>query len=157
MARHHINTGDWIVVCDGRKALILVNRGDEKFLNLQVHEVFEHADPATRTLGSDAPGRVHQSMGVARSAVEQADWHDAAEQTFLHGLVHHIDQAMAKRDAPQAIFVIAAPRALGILRKSYSLATLRKIQVEFSKDYMTLPVAEIERHVIADLKSAALL
>jgi protein required for attachment to host cells len=30
-----IDQGEWVVVCDGRKALVLENVGDDKFLNLK--------------------------------------------------------------------------------------------------------------------------
>jgi len=39
MSKLKIGTGDWVVVCDGRKALILANQGDEKFPNLRRREV----------------------------------------------------------------------------------------------------------------------
>ena len=60
-------------VCDGKKALVLENAGDEKFLNLKTREVYEHADPKTSELGTDAPGRSFSSVGHGRSAVEQTD------------------------------------------------------------------------------------
>ena len=50
-------SGEWVIVCDGRKALILENAGDDKFINLRSKEVHEHADPPTREQGTDTPGR----------------------------------------------------------------------------------------------------
>jgi protein required for attachment to host cells len=44
MTKMKIDTGDWIVVCDGRKALILENLGDRMFPNLHTKEVREHPD-----------------------------------------------------------------------------------------------------------------
>jgi protein required for attachment to host cells len=49
--------GEWIVICDGRKALILENVGDRRFPSLQTKEVLEHQDAPTHDQGSDAPGR----------------------------------------------------------------------------------------------------
>ena len=83
MNKIKIKTGDWVVVCDGRKALILENVGDHAFPVLHTKEVREHPDLSTSEQGSDGPGRVHQSMGRARSATEQTDWHDLAERAFL--------------------------------------------------------------------------
>ena len=40
-----IHSGDWVVVCDGAKALILENAGDAVALNLKAKEVHEQADP----------------------------------------------------------------------------------------------------------------
>jgi len=79
-------SGEWVIVCDGRKALILENVGDDKFINLRTKEVHEHADPPTHRLGTDTPGRTHPSVGTARSAIEQVDWHDASERAFLEKL-----------------------------------------------------------------------
>src|SRR3954464_9847594 len=83
MAKMKIGTGDWIVVCDGRKALILDNLGDRMFPNLHTKEVREQSDLPTQAQGSTAPGRVYQSIGEARSAIEQTDWHDESERSFL--------------------------------------------------------------------------
>ena len=76
MTKTIIDQGDWVVVCDGAKALILENVGDRKFPNLRSKEVRHQEDPMTHELGTDAPGRVHNSVGTARSAVEQTDWHE---------------------------------------------------------------------------------
>jgi protein required for attachment to host cells len=55
MTKMKIGKGDWIVVCDGRKALILENLGDRLFPNLHTKEVHEHPDISTSAQGSDAP------------------------------------------------------------------------------------------------------
>ena len=60
-----IHQGDWVVVCDGAKALILENAGDAKFPNLQTRDVYEHKAAATHELGTDKPGRT----GGASSAI----------------------------------------------------------------------------------------
>lgn len=145
-----IGPGDWVVVCDGRKALILLNKGDETFPNLRTKEVREHNDALTSAQGADAPGRVQASYGSARSAVGQTDWHDEAERSFLHALVHHLDSTM-KPNEPRSIVMVAAPRALGMLRKSYTPALRERIKTEIGKDYVALPVHQIEKHLLADL------
>src|SRR5215469_13946237 len=83
MQRFKIRQGDWVVVCDGKKALVLENAGDEKFLNLRAREAHEHPDPKTHELGTDAPGRAFSSVGTERSAMEQTDWHEQEENRFL--------------------------------------------------------------------------
>ena len=58
MTKIKIGTGDWIVVCDGRKALILENLGDRMFPNLHTKEV--HEQPDARDVGArtdSAPGK----------------------------------------------------------------------------------------------------
>src|SRR5438105_11529053 len=99
MNKLNLGTGDWLVVCDGKKALILENRGNAKFPNLHTREVKEHALPATREMGTDVPGRVQASVGSARSATEQTDWHDQAEHEFLKKLAAELDAAVASGKA----------------------------------------------------------
>ena len=73
MSELMIHAGEWVVVCDGAKALVLENTGDAKFPNLKTVEVFEHKNLATHELGTERPGRAHSSTGHGRSSVEQTD------------------------------------------------------------------------------------
>ncbi len=41
MAKLKIAQGDWVLVCDGSKALVLENDGDDRFPNLQTRNVYE--------------------------------------------------------------------------------------------------------------------
>jgi protein required for attachment to host cells len=143
-----IKHGEWIVVCDGAKALILENTGDAKFPNLKTVQVFEQKDLPTHLLGADAPGRSHSSVGNGRSAVEQTDWHDQAERTFLAQLTQHLDAAVAAGKA-RSIIMVAPPRALGILRPAYSHALKGALRAEVDKDFVKMPVHEIEKHLTA--------
>jgi protein required for attachment to host cells len=142
-----INAGDWVVVCDGRKALILVNAGDEMFPNLQTKEAFEQSNPKTSEQGSDRPGRVHESGAAARSGVEQTDWHDQAEQAFLVGVAKKLGDAVHAGKA-EALIVVAPPRALGVLREAYTPALRKAVKEEIAKDYVNMPVYEIEKHLV---------
>jgi protein required for attachment to host cells len=84
--------GEWVLVCDGAKALVLENVGDKKFPNLKTKEIYEQADPKTHEQGTDAPGRSINSIDARRSAMEQTDWHDQAEHRFLQGLAAHLER-----------------------------------------------------------------
>jgi protein required for attachment to host cells len=143
-----VRHGEWVVVCDGKKALVLENAGDTKFPKLRTLEVFDHPDAKTHELGTDAPGRSFSSVGTGRSAVEQTDWHDQEEERFLRRLAVHLD-AEVKAGKTKALIVIAPPRALGVLRKAYSHDVRRVLQAEIDKDLVKLPVHEIERHLVA--------
>src|SRR5205085_10656373 len=99
MSKLRIGQGEWVVVCDGAKALVLENIGDAKFPNLKTKEVHEQPDQKTHELGTDAPGRSMSSVGSARSALEQTDWHDQEEQRFLQKLAGRLDAALASGEA----------------------------------------------------------
>jgi protein required for attachment to host cells len=148
MQKSKINNGDWVVICDGRKALILENAGDRKFPNLRMVESRGQPDPPTHEQGTDNPGRVHQSVGTARSSVEQTDWHDEAERAFLHELVDHLDNAI-KAGRTKHLFVVAPPRALGMLRQVYTGNVRKALQGEVDKDLVRVPIHDIEKRLFS--------
>ena len=62
-----IHQGEWVVVCDGAKALVLENTGDAKFPNLKTIEVYRAegpADPRAR----HRQARPHPQLGPALAA-----------------------------------------------------------------------------------------
>jgi protein required for attachment to host cells len=148
MGKLKIAQGEWVVVCDGAKALILENIGDPKFLNLKTREVYQQDDPKTHEQGTDAPGRAINSVDARRSAMEQTDWHDQAEQRFLQSLAAHLDAAVNAGKA-KSLIVVAPPRALGVLRQAYSHNLRAALRAEIDKDFVKLPVHEIEKHLAA--------
>jgi protein required for attachment to host cells len=143
-----IREGEWVVVCDGAKALVLQNAGDAKFPNLKTLEVFEQEDLATHEQGTDRPGRMPAGVGPGRAAVGQTDWHDRAEEAFLTRLAHHLDAAVSAGKT-KSVILIAPPRALGMLRPAYSQALKGALRAELDKDFVKMPVHEIEKHLSA--------
>lgn len=141
-----IHHDEWVVVCDGAKALVLQNTGDAKFPNLKTVAVYEQKDLATHELGADRPGRTHSSAGPGGSAVAQTDWHDQSERTFLTELAHKLDAALAAGKT-KSIILAASPRALGMIRPVYSHALRGAVRAEVHKDLVKLPVHEIEKHL----------
>jgi protein required for attachment to host cells len=148
MAKLKIAQGEWVVVCDGAKALVLENVGDPKFLNLKTKEVYEQDDPKTSEQGTDAPGRAINSVDARRSAMEQTDWHDQAERRFLQSLAGHLDAAV-NAGKVKSLIVVAPPRALGVLRQAYSHNLRAALRAEIDKDLVKFPVHEIEKHLAA--------
>ena len=148
MQKLKIAQGDWIVVCDGAKALVLENIGDAVFPNLKTKEVYEQDSAKTHEQGTDAPGRAIQSVGARRSAMEQTDWHDQAEQAFLQDLAARLDAAVNAGET-KAVTIVAPPRALGVLRKAYSPRLHQALRAEIDKDLVKKPVHEIEKLLAA--------
>ena len=146
MGKLKIHQGDWVVVCDGRKALVLENAGDEKFLNLKTREVFDHPDEKTSDLGTGAPGRSFSSVGHGRSSVEQTDLHTQEEERFLKKLAGHLD-AEVKAGRAKSIVIVAPPRALGVLRPAYTHDLKKAMGGEIDKDLVKMPLHEIEKHL----------
>jgi protein required for attachment to host cells len=149
MDKSTIGKGHWVVVCDGRKALILENAGDEKFPNLRTKETRDHPDASTREQGASPPGRSFQSVGPRRSAVAQTDWHDEAERGFLKELAERLNSAVEAGET-RAITMVAPPRALGMIRPMYSVGLRHAIAREIAKDLVKQPVHEIERAITSN-------
>ena len=143
MSKLKIDHGDWVVICDGTKAMVLANAGSGKTPNLRTTEVYTQSDPATHQQGTDAPGRAMNSVGNARSAVDQTDWHDQTEREFLRRLANRLDVAVAA-GLTKSLIVVAPPRTLGVMRQAYSDHLRNAIRAELDKDFVTFPVREIE-------------
>jgi protein required for attachment to host cells len=146
MTELKIDSGAWVVVCDGAKALVLENTGTRMTPNLMTKEVYQQDDPKTHEIGTDKPGRTFSSAGSRRSAVAQTDWHDQAEQKFLASLAARLDRAVLAGETPSLI-VVAPPRAIGVLRGKFTTHVLHALRAEVEKDYVKMPVDEITRHL----------
>ena len=144
-----LRQGTWVVVCDGRKTIVLENIGDEEYPDLRTRSALEAEDAPTSALGTDRPGRVHQSVGEARSGVEQTDWHDRDEQEFLKALAARLDKAVQAKEVTHLV-VVAPPRALGVLRKAFSPHVKDAIVTEIDKDLASHPVTDIEKHLFGE-------
>jgi protein required for attachment to host cells len=141
-----IRTGDLVAVLDGHKAIILRNDGDAVYPNLIVVEAREQELPPDRALHDDRPGRVYQSSSQARSAVEVADRHEAAERAFIASVAERLERLIAA-DAHSAIVIVAPPRELGAIRAVLSAAARTALRGEIAHDWVHLPVYEIEKRL----------
>jgi protein required for attachment to host cells len=148
MTNLRIEHGEWVIVCDGAKALVLENTGNRLTPKLITREVYEQPDPKTHEIGSDKPGRAVSSMGNGRSAVEQTDFHEQEEQRFLARLAARLDKAILGGETGSLI-VVAPPRAIGLLRREFSKHVREALRAEVEKDYVKLPLSEIARHLAA--------
>jgi protein required for attachment to host cells len=135
----------WVLVGDGRKALVLRNEGDEIFPNLRTADVFhDAANPATSLIGTDRPGRAVDHMSGRRAGVEQTDWHEIAEHRFAQQVAKALDARNEAGDI-SALLVVAPPKTLAELRQSFSDSLQRKVIGEVNKDLTKHPIHEIER------------
>lgn len=148
MSKVKIHHGEWVMVCDGAKALLLENVGDEMFPNLKTKEVYQQEDPPTHEQGTDAPGRSFQSVGSMRSAMDQTYWHAQAEDRFLEKIAFRLNAAVQTGET-KSLIVAAPPRALGVIRQHYSYGVRHALRAEIDKDLVKLPVHEIEKHLAA--------
>lgn len=136
-----------VVVCDGAKAVLLADSGIAPQPRLSVLESFSEPHPSTAALGTDRPGRVHESATVARSAVETTDFHAQAEAAFIARVAARLDALVAAGEGPARILLVAPPKALGVLRDALSARVKPLVAGEIAKDLVKLPVDEIASHI----------
>jgi protein required for attachment to host cells len=132
-----------VLVVDGRKLLFLRNHGDAGGIDLRVEAHDEQALPKDSELKSDAPGTGHQSGGYGRSAVDEPDYHQQAEDRWAAEAAEALRKRALANDF-DALAIIAPPRTLGELRKHLHKEVERRIIVQMPKEMTDRPVADIE-------------
>jgi protein required for attachment to host cells len=144
MTRLHIGIGDWILIGDGKKALVLHNEGDAELLNLRRMYVRTQTNPSTTEQGVEKPGRSFSSAGQGRSSYESTDWHELEETRFASEIASDINAA-ARNKSFRHLIVVAPPKILGELRREFSPEVQKKISAEINKDLTKHSIPEIEK------------
>lgn len=144
MDRLIVRNDAWVLIGDGRRALFFVNKGSPDLLDLRILETRVDDNPATRDQGSDRPGRAFASVGGARSAVADTDWHVVEEARFARAIAERIN-AGAEAGEFSEIIIVAPPRTLGEIRKELSKKAHESVAGEVGKDLTRHPLAEIEK------------
>lgn len=143
-----IPNGALVLVADGRKLLFLRNKGDETIPDLRVESHREQSNPRDRDQSSDAPGRAFPSVGSARSAMEETDFHQLEEDRFAAEAAEMLRKRALANDFKQLI-IAAPPRTLGELRKHYHKEVELRLIAEVSKDLTSMPIPAIERVLVS--------
>jgi len=127
--------GTVVAVADGEKLNLFRNAGDEARLNLVAmpHNAID-SDPGVST--------GHQSSAANPDAAQ------AGEDQFSAGIVQHLNQ-QALGGRIENLVIVAAPRALGEMRKHYHKALSAILLSEIAKDLTGHSVADVEKAVAA--------
>lgn len=144
MTELEIPAGALLLVGDGRKALFLRNKGAPTHVELVVERVLEHPNPPTREQGTDRPGRYRGGGDSPKSAFEEVDWHQLAEDRFAAEIGDALNR-LAQDNKFYNLILVAPPKVLGALRHRLHKETLGKVVAEVPKDLTSQPVAEIAR------------
>ena len=134
----------WVMVGDGQKALFFRNEGDATYPNLEIVQVLEQDNPSSREQGSDRPGRTHSSVGTARSAMQETNWHKLEKHRFAKDIADALYSA-AHSGRYDKLVIAAPPMIMGDLRKAMHKEVSDKVVAEVSKDLTNMPPHEIEK------------
>lgn len=122
--------GTFVAVADGEKLNLFRNSGDETALKLA--PVAHHA-----------VGRDNQGSGSRQNSPSNPDESQASEDNFSASIVDYLNKEVLDGNV-DGLVVIAAPRALGEMRKHYHKALTAKLLGEVSKDLTGHSVADVE-------------
>lgn len=127
--------GTTVAVADGEKLNLFHNTGDEAEMKLAAVPHGDIAsDPGTST------GR--------QSSAANPDHGQSGEDQFSAGIVQHLNQ-QALAGKIDNVVIIAAPRALGEMRKHYHKALSAILLKEIAKDLTGHSLADVEKAVAA--------
>lgn len=140
----------WYAVADGGRARIVQKRarqGDRQEAFDTLHElVSADLHRATHELGTERPGRTHESATSGRHAVQpRQDLHRAEKQNFVHEVAALLNEA-SQRDEFDALVLVAPAHALSDLRQALDEPTQRKITAQLQKDLTKVPNADLAEH-----------
>lgn len=126
----------WIITADGARARFFLKEGTS-FTEMPG---FSQHHARSAELGHGRPGTSFDSASTSRHAAEpHKDLHQAAEDEFLKPVAQKI---MAEAKGYDRVLLIAAPRALGTLRKLLQPLSVR--MDELAKDLTHLDAKPLQ-------------
>lgn len=136
----------WILVADGQHSRILERTALEAPWTECGEYGATHPVPPSRELGTERPGRVHESVGQARHGVSAEDLHEAEERKLAQAVAGRLEGWVSK-GLCRRLFLMAPPRFLGELRAALGPATRQALRGTLDKDLCHAPVAEVVAHL----------
>lgn len=122
-----------VITVDGSRMAMFKNIGEAFAPVLELVE--ERKNPSLRTseLGTDKPGRSFQSSSSRRATHELTDLQQQEEDRFVTEVAQRIEKIASETKA--GVVLVAAPRALGVIRKHLKPATTAKLLAEIPKAF----------------------
>ena len=122
-----------VIAVDGSRMALFKNVGEAFAPVLELIE--EHKNPSmlTSELGTGKPGRTFQSSSSRRATHELTDLQQQEEDRFVTGVAQRIAKIAAETKA--GIVLVAAPRALGVIRKHLNTETSAQLLAEIPKAF----------------------
>ncbi|SFV30076.1 host attachment protein [Hyphomicrobium facile] len=140
-------TRTWILIADGAHARMVEALGKGHGLHEVAGTETRLHIPPSHLLGKAEPGRVHESVGYTRHAIEpKSDPHDSLEVQFADQLADHLRQYV-EINAFDRLVIVAPPTMLGYLRKRLVTDVTSKVIAEVDKDLTKVPNDDVASHL----------
>jgi protein required for attachment to host cells len=135
-----------ILIADGEHARFVGRDADN---GLHTISSFDSATAhlASRDLGSDRPGRAHESATASRHAVApRHDPHDLEKAKFALFVARQVDEVAAS-GAFDALLLVAPARALGEIDEALDRRSATMVVGRLAKDLVKVPDHELGPHL----------
>jgi protein required for attachment to host cells len=137
----------WVVVADGEHARVVIPTAVEGQFGTSIAFDSTTAHMRSRDLGTDHPGRVHESTSASRSAVSpRHDPHELAKTKFVVEVARLLNEHSAQKEFDQLVLV-APSHALHDLRAGLNTTTAAKVVGSVAKDFVKMPDHELSPHL----------
>lgn len=137
----------WILIADGSIGKIYDYIYKDSQLNLMKEFSSKDAHLSSAELGSDKPGRSHDSMGGARHSIEpKMDIHKKEKINFIQHIADYLNHSENKKEFDQ-LFICAASETLGHLRKLLNKQVSSLVTKEINKDLSHSNKNDILEHI----------
>jgi len=136
----------WYAVTDGGRARILEKQSAKEPFSLQHELLSSTLHTPSRNLGTERPGRSHESASTTRHAMQpRSDPHQNGKDAFVRKVAQKLNEASGRGEF-DLLVLAAPPYALRVLNKTLDTATQDKIAGRLQKDLTKLPLDALESH-----------
>lgn len=137
----------WILIADSSRARLFEHQRSLRSFEL----VFEDDRPELRdrelNRDSDRPGRVHESVGQVRHAMQpQTTNEQRTREQFARELAERL-QLGANEHRFGQLLLVAPPAMLGELRTHLDAGMRERVVAELGKDLTKIPAHELPKHL----------
>ena len=122
-----------IIAVDGARMSVFRNKGEAFAPELELAEEHHATSQKTSELGTDRPGRTFTSKSPRRGAHELTDLQQLEEDRFAIDAAERIEELVSRQGAD--LVLVAAPRALGVLRKHLGPRSSKQLLAEIPKTF----------------------
>ena len=137
-------TVTWILIADGARARLVVNANKNDGYKQVIDTDFIADNRPSHDMGSERPGRTHDSTGSARHAMQPPVDPHREEKRHLAQRVNAFLEEQRQQKAFERLIVIAAPKTLGDLRGSFSAPLQAMVVEEIDKDLTMFSLNDLQ-------------
>lgn len=137
----------WYVIADGGRARFVERHEDNGAFDTVREIVSPDLHRSSHELGTERPGRTHESADAARHAIQpRTDPHTKEKHAFAAHIGGELNRASGRGEF-QRLVLIAPVRVLLDVKKALDDAARRKVVGQLQKDLTRVPDGDLTEHL----------